>query len=214
LSKVWGEIDRRNTDTPRYVNKEEKAILMKTDDPAAIVWLWIASLVGRMAQDGDIPPMQSPIYARIMMLIQSATKGIREVRCSITVQVPYVYVQMLATLLHINNLLNAISFGLTSGVALAAMMARHSTRIRNLVQMETLILDIQEVVVSFFTRAFGPCIYIALFQMCIYISHPFSSPEGNIPTDAIVQNLERDLQDARFVGDNPPSWEVPRYRQM
>merc|ERR1740117_2665868 len=85
--------------------------------------MWVTSLVGRMAQDGSIPPMPSPTYGRIMGLAQSAHGGIRQVRSCTNVQAPYIYVHMLAVVVHINNLLNAISFGLILGTSWGTSLA-------------------------------------------------------------------------------------------
>merc|ERR1719301_497278 len=96
--------------------------LKKTRDPPGIMWMWVAALIGRLAQDGWIPPMASPTYGRIMNLCQSAHGGIRQVRAAISVQAPLTYTHMLATLVHINNLLNAITFGLVSGLAIGTCL--------------------------------------------------------------------------------------------
>jgi len=215
LREVWLEIDRRSVVTQcKYINADEKRILQKTANPSAVVWVWISSVVGRMSQDGEMPPMHSPTYARVMLLATEAQSGIREVRASTSVQTPYVYVHMLATLLHVNNLLNALTFGLTSGVALAKLVMSHWGRMYSSAVQPPgeLTQDFQVVVISMFTRGFGPAIYLALFQMCICICCPFSSSEGNIHTDAMVMKLERNLQDGHVVAAHPPHWEQPHYK--
>merc|ERR1719272_1248639 len=96
--------------------------------------------------------MASPTYGRIMNLAQHGHEGIRQVRANISVQAPFIYVHMLATLVHINNLLNAIAFGMTCGatigVSLAYVRDEHpagtAARERHVYQ------DGQNVVVSFF----------------------------------------------------------------
>merc|ERR1719352_269659 len=80
------------------------------------LWMWVASLVGRMAQDGDIPPMASPTYGRIMNIAQNAHGGIRTVKQSIYVQAPFTYVHTLAILVHVNNIISVASFGVGLGL--------------------------------------------------------------------------------------------------
>merc|ERR1719214_520373 len=99
---MWGEFERAGDLLP-----EETAQLRPLSDHAGLLWIWIGSLIGRMAQDGEIPPMASPTYGRIMNLAQEAHNGIRNVKASVCVQTPFVYVHMLASLVHINNLINA-----------------------------------------------------------------------------------------------------------
>merc|ERR1719158_1390465 len=93
------------------LKKSEADVLKVTRDPPGMMWMWVAAMIGRLAQDAWIPPMQSPTYGRIMNLCQSAHGGIRQVRASISVQAPLSYTHMLATLVHVNNFINALSLG-------------------------------------------------------------------------------------------------------
>eukprot|EP00440_Ansanella_granifera_P040243 gb/GFBE01043649.1/.p1 GENE.gb/GFBE01043649.1/~~gb/GFBE01043649.1/.p1 ORF type:complete len:138 (+),score=12.30 gb/GFBE01043649.1/:1-414(+) len=83
-------------------------------------------MIGRLAQDGWIPPMATPTYGRIMNLCQSNHAGIRAVRVSICVQTPWNYAQCLASLELINNALNAIIIGLVSAVVMATSVQWNS----------------------------------------------------------------------------------------
>merc|ERR1719247_2320372 len=114
-----------STESTMLLTSGEADDLKSTRDPPGMMWIWVAALMGRLAQDGFIPPMASPTYGRIMNLAQNAHGGIRSVRASISVQAPLTYTHMLATLVHTNNLLNAVTFGIVSGLAMgtAAMQA-------------------------------------------------------------------------------------------
>merc|ERR1719446_2022887 len=114
ISKI-ARIDPSNQTT--LLSKREADVLRQTRDPPGMMWMWVAALIGRLAQDGWIPGMATPTYGRIMSLCQLAHGGMRQVKASISVQAPLTYTNMLATLVHINNLLNAITFGIVSGLA-------------------------------------------------------------------------------------------------
>jgi len=47
-------------------------MLMQHAESYALLWTWVASLIGRMAQNGEIPPMPSPTYGRILNIVQQA----------------------------------------------------------------------------------------------------------------------------------------------
>merc|ERR1719426_288554 len=117
-------IDKKDKTT--LLKESEAEVLRMTRDPPGIMWMWVAALIGRLSQDGWIPPMASPTYGRIMNLCQSAHGGIRQVRAAISVQAPLTYTHMLATLVHINNLLNAATFGVVSGVAIGTALIAHN----------------------------------------------------------------------------------------
>lgn len=112
---------------PGLVKAKEEEFLLKMarggeTDTSLLVWTWVASKVGAMAQAGEIPPMASPTYGRVMNLLQNAHAGMRQVRGTMLVQVPFIYTHMLACLVHINNFINGLSFGLVLGTTVGTVM--------------------------------------------------------------------------------------------
>merc|ERR1719461_1433208 len=79
-----------------------------------------------MAQDGEIPPMASPTYGRILNLVQQAYGSIREVKEFMTAKAPYIYIHTLAVLVHFNNIINAINFGMTLGTTVATLQQQQA----------------------------------------------------------------------------------------
>jgi len=232
MAKMWAEIETPGVDSSCEVllspgrkkkkyaalTPEEVKILRTVDDPAGMLWIWVASLVGRMAQDGDIPPMASPTYGRVMSIAQSAHDAMRGVKHSIKVQAPFIYVHMLATLVHINNIANVVGFGLTFGSTLGTLLENHR-RSREAMgydkkaSVDDIRSDMENLVVMFFVSLVGPLIYQALLDISICISRPFASKEGMIPTDRLLAYLEKDLSDAVRLAKKPPSWDAPCFRQ-
>merc|ERR1740121_2635446 len=142
--------------TQRFIilTKAEADMLKSCQDPAGMVWIWVASLVGRMSQDGWIPPMASPTYGRIMNLVQYAHGGIRTVKLAVIVQAPFLYVHVLAAVVHVNNIFNAIGFGIimgsTIGTALQLRAKGHAATTHDIV------LDMENLVISFVISMIGP----------------------------------------------------------
>merc|ERR1719356_1381763 len=104
------------------LTNSELLALRDTRHPAAMMWIWVAGLIGRLAQDGFVPPMQTPTYGRITNLCEQAHSGIRQISGTIEVQPPLIYPHLMATLVHINNLLNAVTFGLVLGLATGTVL--------------------------------------------------------------------------------------------
>merc|ERR1719343_506855 len=99
--------------------------------------------------------MASPTYGRIMGIAGSGHGGIREVRASVSVQAPFIYVQVLAALVHLNNLFNAISFGMTWGASIGTTLSALTSSYEHHAKMKDIARDTQNVVVSFFLSIFG-----------------------------------------------------------
>lgn len=200
---MWKKFDVRHEG---LVLPEEKEVLQACDEPCIMIWTWVASLVGRMAQDGDIPPMASPTYGRILNLVQMAYDSIRSVRANNTIQTPFIYVHLLSLLVHTNIILNAFSFGLTSGTAAARILDSGSTK-------GEIARGLQALVTSFVLSMVAPLLYVALLEVALYIALPFQNDKAIIPTQRLVARLERDLNTAKKFSDSPPFWDKPRFKK-
>jgi len=203
--KIWDAI---NEECPGLVLETERAVLQDSDMPYGLLWTWVASLVGRMAQDGEIPPMASPTYGRCLELVQSAHASIREVREFVTVQIPYIYTHTLALLVHFNNVLNAINLGVSIGLASrfllksAGLIPHHPTD-------EEVVEALENVMMTFFMSLIAPMLYHTLLVVGFCFAQPLSNERTRLPVDRFLKNLEQDLHEAAILADNPPDWERP-----
>ncbi|CAK9097522.1 Golgi apyrase (ATP-diphosphatase) (ATP-diphosphohydrolase) (Adenosine diphosphatase) (ADPase) (Golgi nucleoside diphosphatase) [Durusdinium trenchii] len=189
------------------IHPKEKEILAKVEDPSQTLWVWVTSLLTRMASDGEIPAMPTPTYGKILSLADQAYGGIREVQGAICVQPPYVYVQTIAMLVNVNNIVTAVSFGMTLGVTLS--VAKSGKNIK-----EVISADLQDVLIQFIMSTTGPFLYQTLLEVAVCIAQPFAgcsdekndSP-GRIPTWKLLSNLKKDLGDAEYMTNRLPCWE-------
>jgi len=203
--------------------QKEWSALRTTHDPAGMVWMWIVGLIGRLAQDGFIPPMASPTYGRIMNLCQQAHAGIREIAGTMKVQPPLMYTHMLATIVHVNNILNAVTFGLVVGLWAGTYLQAYSMHPTHTVAQSSGDVDIegiifresqrdgQTAVVTFMYCVLGPCAYQALLLIALGLAQPFDKEETSIPLHTFLVSLERDLQDGTMVS-NQMSFEKPCFK--
>jgi len=189
--------------------------LKQTRDPPGMMWMWVAALIGRLAQDGWIPPMPSPTYGRVMNLCQEAFAGIREVRAAISVQSPFPYTHALATLVQINNLLNAVTFGLVSGLAIATSLAYHGVHIPGhpliAIKKEDEMKDLQSMGVTFMYCSLGPLLYQALLLISMQLAQPFEHEEAWIPMDRLADQLEEDMCNGRDLTEHM-AFEKPAFK--
>eukprot|EP00747_Dinoflagellata_sp_TGD_P162887 gnl/TRDRNA2_/TRDRNA2_181010_c0_seq1.p1 gnl/TRDRNA2_/TRDRNA2_181010_c0~~gnl/TRDRNA2_/TRDRNA2_181010_c0_seq1.p1 ORF type:complete len:411 (-),score=56.43 gnl/TRDRNA2_/TRDRNA2_181010_c0_seq1:71-1303(-) len=203
--ELWASIEK---DRPGLLERSEKEHLMHCGEPSGLIWTWVCSLVGRMSQDGDIPPMASPTYGRVLSLVQAAHGGIRSINASMIAQPPFIYTHMLATLVHLNNILNALAFGMLLGVTIGVL--EHAEGARGNRQIAR---DVQNLVVGFFFMIVGPILYQALLMVAVTIAQPFNDETAAIPTLALLAGLERDLRDGWRFAENPPSWDKPQFKK-
>jgi hypothetical protein len=197
-----------------HVDEGELEVLREVSDPAGVMWTWVSSLVARMAEDGEIPGMATPTYGRIMNLAQDAHDGIRHVRSSISVRAPFVYVHMLASLVHVNNILNAISLGLVFGTAISGLLIHKDIHyFEPKVRGNQVERDSSFALVTILICTLGPLFYQAITEISIAISNPFTCQFGRIPVDRILSSLQEDLADGKTMTSKLPHWERPRFKR-
>lgn len=206
--------------------EHEKKIMGKSGDKAGLLWVWVASYVGRLAKDGDIPPMLSPTYGRIMALTQSAQDGIRTVKTSVGVQIPFIYTHMLATLVLLNNILCATTFGLTMGASLGAIFSHYGLRsplywgVPAEKATQTPGQATQAMIVSMFACLTAPLMYQAFLQISLALAQPFAIDgkqanygEAAVPSEHWMQDMIEDLKAMTMLSQTTPGWEPPNWKK-
>lgn len=197
IEQLEPEHDQLHPKTLSRLTDREFQALSKVRDPTSTLWMWIGSMIGHFSVKGVIPPLASPTYGRFIHLAEQGAEAIHDVKCTISIQAPFIYIHMLSSLVHINNIINAISFGMTAGSAVGTMLEHFGWHQHEGKATHTQVQrDSQDFIVSFFFCCFGPIIYQALLEVGIAIAQPFSSGDALVPTERIAESLERDLHDA------------------
>jgi len=199
IESMWQQLCNHR---PYIVKSAETRLLMQYKDVSALLWTWVASLVGRMAKDGEIPPASSPTYGRILDIVQQAKRCIRNLRSIKEVNAPLMYIHTLVVLIHVNNILNALSFGFMLSIAIAESSKLSISRWRFDVSLFT----------SFCLSVLGPTLYLALLEVAVCVSQPFADKGAKIPTVRFIKSLEEDMKNAATVADKVPLWEKPVFK--
>lgn len=208
---MWDRIGRKKarldrTGTTAVLTAGEINVLRLAHDPPHILWTWVGVLLGGLAQDGWIPPMNSPTYGRIMNICQNAHAHIREVKLCINVQAPLSYCHTLSTLVHINNLLSALTMGIVSGLAIGTALLANDIHFHDSLplaqkhahaSMRESDQDWQNLAVTGIYCFFGPLLYQALLMISMFLAQPFQSEDAEIPMKTLLYQLEVDLCDSR-----------------
>lgn len=132
------EMERRG-----FLTRNEKALMSeslelagfgkrqgkKDVDLASLCWVWIGSMLAKLATEGEIPGMQTPTYNALMNASKKEAQAcILKVKGCTTVQMPFPYAHMLATLVHINNYILAVMSGISMGTGVG--LAYHAIQQR------------------------------------------------------------------------------------
>jgi len=215
IQKMWADL-KSGKGPYSHLLREEEDLLRCVADPCSHAWMLVTSLLGRLALDGEIPPMVSPTYGRIFALAQDAQDALRQVRISMELQMPYLYVHAVAILVHLNSILGAVSFGLTLGACTCSVLVQIDPQLR-FHQVwphpeHRMGMDWQFVMTQFFQCIVAPVLYQSFLEIGISIAAPFSCEVAAIPVERFCTQLEEDLLDGNRVANNPPGWKKPSYK--
>jgi len=205
-ARIWQQLE---TSRPHLCEPKEKSRLLHQKDSYALLWTWVASWIGRMSQDGEIPPMASPTYGKLLNNVQWAYDSIRDTRGVLLIKNPLVFIHTLGVLVHVNNILNALCFGVVWGISTTAAfgpgyeLAERKTRAKIYFRL------IMQLLVSML----GPVLYLAIFSVSVCVNQPFTYQESKIPAKRFLKSTEFDLAGAAAIGANPPSWSRPQYKK-
>merc|ERR1719443_864169 len=161
-----------------------------------------------------------------MQLTQSAQDGIRTVKTSVGVQIPFIYTHMLATLVLLNNILCATTFGLTMGASLGAIFSHYGLRsplywgIPAEKATQTPGQAMQAMVVSMFACLTAPLMYQAFLQISLALAQPFAIDgkqtnhgEAAVPSEHWMHEMIVDLQAMEMLSQTTPGWEPPNWKK-
>lgn len=215
--EIWDRILELK-DPLLHVTETELEDLKKMADPAIQIWVWVASFLGSLAQEGEIPPMASPIYGRLLQIVKSAQDSMKQIRAVREVQVPYVYTHTLAAVVHVSNILCATSMGLTLGSCLGSILVHIDPRL-TLYGVEptpnhSADTDVQVLIIQALKCFCAPVLYQAFLEIGFCVSTPFGAgaESAKLPIDQLIIGWLEDLKHANAMAAAPPGWQAPCFK--
>jgi len=204
-ARIWQQLEKSR---PHLFEPNEKSRLLHQKDSFALLWTWVASWIGRMSQDGEIPPMASPTYGKLLNNVQWAYNSIRDTRGVLLIKNPLVFIHTLGVLVHVNNILNAICFGTVLGTSITATIGPGYELVERKTRAKIYVRLVMQLLVSML----GPILYLAIFSVSVCVNQPFLYEEAKIPALRFLKSAELDLAGAAHIGANPPGWSRPHYK--
>jgi hypothetical protein len=86
---------------------------------STMVWIWVAETMSQLKSSTT-----GPLFVRLLFLCQDCMAQVELLKTNLIVQLPYTYVHMLCFMVHLSNILVALSAGLTIGSAIAEVNSR------------------------------------------------------------------------------------------
>jgi hypothetical protein len=183
----------------RILKPHERKFLLKVPAEhgkclrATSVFAWVGQRITDVVKEHSIPP---PIHARLMVMANDADDKISLSKIFSQVQMPFMYTHMLALLVHVNNLLVAITCGLTMGSAAGEIYQRQRQPGSGGVPPRNIYTALQVLLVNMIIMVVNPLLYQAFLQIAATLCYPFGDHGeswARLPLQRYLNELEEHL---------------------
>lgn len=165
------------------------------------IWSWIGELVSHpQVEEGyNVLP---PLLVRTLMMCQGCISEIESLKMNITMQTPFMYAQLLAILVHVNNFILSVSCGMTLGSSMSEIRRRKEqlsaetlSHHRDMTLTAEFYEAIQTVGVQLVIVLLSPMLYIAFLHIAHILCYPFGDESHHLPTETLIERLHGELND-------------------
>jgi len=181
------EVDQLGKDSARVLGKTQA------------IWSWIGELASHPDVEEGVSVMP-PLLMRTIMMCQNCVAEIESLKMNITMQIPFLYAQLLAILVHVNNILLSVCCGMALGSSMNEIRRRseqlageRKTGHNDVTVMEQLYGAIQTLAVQLLIVLLSPMLYIAFLHIAHVLCYPFGNESYHLPTETLIARLHSDL---------------------
>lgn len=174
----------------------EKHLGKHHGDRSTLVWAWIGRTVGRISEE---PGVIAPMCVRLVSLCHTAMNKTEELKIHGAVQVPFSYAYLLAVLVHLNNILLAVSSGIFIAQGLdrvrkgRAEAAHSDTTVQSEKAESGVYADFEVLWTQIFLLVFQPLMYQAFLGIAHVLNHPFGGNAFHLPSKTYIRLCREEL---------------------
>jgi len=191
------EEGRLNLDEVQQLQKHGQHSLGQT----RAIWTWISALISHpVSMDEKVVLPQ--LLVRTIQLCQNCIGEIDGMKMNITMQMPWIYANLLAVLVHANNAILSVTCGITIGSSINEIRRRneqlHGIR-ETKVPHEQLIQEIygalQALASQILIVMLTPILYVSFLHLANQLCLPFGDDAHCLPTESWIHGLALELDD-------------------
>jgi hypothetical protein len=211
LTRPTAEMFKKRFDELQEMGKitlEERSVLEKVplDQRSFFTWVLISNYLKQFHN------LMDPIsYDRIVTLVLDGLSAVSSLRTLLHFQFPFIYMHMLAFMVHMANFLTAIGTGVTLGLLFARTRAENfraaDSKLTTLPDPSAVMNE----VLFFLVQAF---FYQAFLSIGAALSFPVATENSKqayrLPFEPMVQALDRQLSIMNELAGDSPDYSTPR----
>jgi len=164
------------------------------------IWAWIGELISHPVVEEGVAVLP-PLLVRTIVLCQACVSEVENLKMNITMQTPFMYSQLLAILVHVNNTILAICCGMTIGSSMNEIRRRSEQLegVRDTERSEVTVTEqfygaIQTTGLQLITVLLTPMLYVAFLHIAHMLCYPFGDESYHLPTETLIARLHSELK--------------------
>merc|ERR1740130_2102231 len=164
------------------------------------IWAWIGELISHPVVEEGVAVLP-PFVVRTIVLCQACVSEVENLKMNITMQTPFMYSQLLAILVHVNNTILAICCGMTIGSSMNEIRRRseqlegvRDTERSELTVTEQFYGAIQTTGLQLIPVLLTPMLYVAFLHIAHMLCSPFGDESYHLPTETLIARLHSELK--------------------
>lgn len=182
------------------------------------IWSWIGELISHPVVPEGVAVLP-PLLVRTIVLCQACVSEIEHLKMNITMQTPFMYSQLLAILVHVNNTILSICCGMALGSSMNEIHRRreqlagereHGHNVT--VITEELYGAIQTTGLQLLIVLLTPMLYVAFLHIAHILCYPFGDESYHLPTETLIARLHSELNsmsvNRKFFQEKHKDWQV------
>lgn len=173
------------------VTKEELGLLSGKHIKAALPWVWIRRSLVELSETGKLPKKDTSAFVSILSEVSKAQQNLHNIAQAVLIQVPYQYAHMIAFLIHVFNIMNAIRSGGEIGASLGAYRFNYSSGEQVLPKA----YQCETILVNFLLIILVPLVYHAFLSIACDLSIPFGTGDTDLPIDYMSTRFQYECND-------------------
>jgi len=189
------------------------------------IWSWLGDLL--MNFNLKVSP---PMHSRIMGISQCGLSRMDGLHHQVTLQIPYMYAHLLSFLVHLNNVITAVTTGISFGASCSAFLSNWKTpahagaslsRAELMSHHSESVMAVENMAIQLLMLMVEPLLYLSFLRIGHLLCYPFGYEKHHVSLETNIAWLhaELDVMEQSFDRlrqrklDGAASWSVALHKR-
>jgi len=162
------------------------------------IWSWLGDLL----MNFDLK-MSPPMHSRIMGISQCGLSRMGDLQHQVTIQVPYMYAHLLSFLVHLNNIIAAVTAGISLGASCSALLHNWKSPVHEAASLSRgevmkhhreSVMAVENMAIQIMMLMVEPLLYLSFLRIGHLLCYPFGYEKHHVSLETNLAWLQAELE--------------------